>query len=945
MRRPKTIYIRLSFALLFLAVLLSASTFAAGRGSTGFDVANSCARWSVGADGKNLHFFDKLTDKDYCTQGFPFSRVKKAGKEYAASSVSYSEGRINVRFGESGISAILKMTAKKRYFVLEVLSVSGENAAELTFIDLPLTLSGSPKDPYAACVLALNLQTKIVEIPGPMNRLTATCYPRFGFAGAKVAIIGCPQEKLRNVMKEVVSSAKDLPHSSIGGPWAFDAEINRGSYLFNFGDVTEKTVDDWIKLIKSLGFNQLNFHGGRSFRFGDCDPNRGMYPRGFDSLNAVIDKLHKAGIKAGLHTYSFFIDKRCPWVTPVPDPRLGKDASFTLAEPVTAEASSVPVVEPTKDMSTTIGYLARNSLTLQIDDELIEYTGISKDPPYVFTGCARGACGTKPVAHAKGAKVYHLKECFGLFAPDGDSTLLAEVAAKTADAYNECGFDMIYLDALDGADILGGPENDWHYGPKFVFELAKRLKRPAAMEMSIFRHHMWYVRGRIGATDHPTRSYKRYIDSHSAGNASNRRWFLPSQLGWWALRAWSGSQGEPTFTDDIEYLCCKALATDSGLSLMGITPGVPCYETIFKRYEDLRYSGKVSEKVKAKLRKPGAEFTLSDDEEGNWQFKPIRHDKHKVEGIDGWSNVWQVRNKFERQPARLRIQALMSAAHDSLGSMTLADFRDSAEFGDRAAQDGLTVDLQPSTEQVKSGATSGRFTATNEKAAQRASWAKVGKRFTPTLDIGKSQALGVWVYGDGQGELLNLQLTGPPHISWGIGEHYITVDFTGWRYFELIEPEGERWANYSWPYGEDYPIYRESVNFGAIESLSLWYNNIPQGKTVTCYLSPIKALPLASEKLHNPSVTIGGRTITFPIDLESGCYIEFNSVTDCKLYGRQHELIREIKPEGDAPVLTNGLNNVRFDAAVDSEVSVRAYVSVVSEGKPCNSIWAADAGQ
>ena len=55
----------------------------------------------------------------------------------------------------------------------------------------------------------------------------------------------------------------------------------------------------------------------------------------------------------------------------------------------------------------------------------------------------------------------HLKECFGLFVPDADSTLLSDVAAKTADLFNLGGFDMIYLDALDGEDILGGGENGW----------------------------------------------------------------------------------------------------------------------------------------------------------------------------------------------------------------------------------------------------------------------------------------------------------------------------------------------------------------------------------------------------------------------------------------------------------------------------------------------------
>ena len=334
-------------------------------------------------------------------------------------------------------------------------------------------------------------------------------------------------------MQDAVSQAGELPHSTIGGPWAMDAAINQGSYLFNFGGLSEETADEWIALARQLGINQIDFHGGSSFRFGDCFPNPETYPKGRASLKAAIDRLHEAGISAGLHTYAFFIDKKCPWVTPVPDPRLAKDASFTLASAVTEDATRIPVRESTAEMSTTTGFFIRNSVTLHIGDELIAYSGIEREPPYAFTGCQRGAYGTQAAAHDAGESAGHLKECFGLFVPEAESTLLAEVAAKTAGAFNECGFDMIYLDALDGEDILGGPENSWHYGSKFVFELFNRLDKSALMEMSTFHHHLWYVRSRMGAWDHPSRGHKKYIDIHCQANDALRRMFLPGHLGWW----------------------------------------------------------------------------------------------------------------------------------------------------------------------------------------------------------------------------------------------------------------------------------------------------------------------------------------------------------------------------------------------------------------------------
>src|SRR6185503_1759571 len=212
--------------------------------------------------------------------------------------------------------------------------------------------------------MALNLQTLVTDFPQPNSRLKASCFPRFGFAGAEVALVACPAGEVRKVMQQVVTEAPELPKSRLGGPWAWDAPATRGSYLFDFGNLNEQTVDDWIKLVQSLGFNQIDFHGGRSFRFGDCRVNPDVFPRGREGFKAAIDKLHAAGISAGLHTYAFFIDKKTDWVTPVPDPRLAKVATLTLAEELSADSAIVPVVESTEAMSTVAGFFVRNSVTL-----------------------------------------------------------------------------------------------------------------------------------------------------------------------------------------------------------------------------------------------------------------------------------------------------------------------------------------------------------------------------------------------------------------------------------------------------------------------------------------------------------------------------------------------------------------------------------------------------
>jgi len=905
-------------------------------------IENAFSLYEIGAGGENLRLLDKRTGADYCahTPTSSFARVKVGGEYHDAAEASLRDGRNSVRFAGCDVRAVVEARAEEHCFVFEVVSVAGGDVQEFAFLNVPLTLKGVSDEPFACCALALNLQTNVRDLPGPSSRLWAACYPKFGFAGAKAAVVACPQDRLRAVMQEVVAAAEDLPHSPLGGPWALEPEVNYGSYLFNFSGLSEKTVDDWTNLAQTLGFDEIDFHTGTSLRFGDCRPDPDTYPNGFASVKAVIDRLHAAGIRAGLHTYAFFIAKDCPWVTPTPDPRLASDATFTLAQPLTADETLLPVVEPTTEMSPITGFFVRNSATLRIEDELIVFAGVSKDPPFAFTRCERGAHGTRAASHPAGAQVHHLKECFGLFVPDVESTLFAEVAARTAQAFNECGFDMIYLDALDGEDILGGRDCGWHYGSKFVFELWERLERPAVMEMSTFHHHLWFVRSRLGAWDFPARGHKWFIDVHCAANEDNRRIFLPSQLGWWSVKTWSGPLREPTFSDDIEYLCCKALGTDSGLSLMGVDPKTietaPAFRrlaAIFRRYLTLRRAGPLPASIKARLSTPREEFTLVEGD-GRWHFRPAHYAEHKVHGLDGWSNAWSTHNPFERQPVRLRIEALMAAGpYDAPDNLVLADFSDAECFSDRAAEPGIEADLRASDAQVKVGAVSGCFTAASSREERDGSWANAVRTFAEPVDMSKHEALGLWVYGDGQGEVLNLQLRSPEYVGPGLLDHYLTVDFTGWRYFELIEPEGERFADYRWPYGRAAHICHLPVHLGQVATLGLWYNDLRPGKT-TCYLSPIKALPVRETTLDNPSVAVGGRTITFPVEIPSGGYLEFNSMSDCTLYGPRGEVVSRVQPRGEVPVLEPGDNAARFDCDAPAGVSARARVTIISQGEP-----------
>lgn len=921
----------------------------AGNGAV--TISNRYFKWVIGADGQNLGLFDARDQKEYTWRGGApyFANIKKAGITYEANRVAYQNGQLVVGFGNTNVFANIEVKMEQDYFTLEVAGLNDPQVEELTFINVALALRGTVDESFSTTALALNLQTNVPTIPGPNQLLRATAYQRLGVRGAKVAIIACPQEELRGIMKQAISlapgipSSKDVAHPPVGGPWALDAPINRGSYLFNFGDLTESTVDQWIQSAKSVGMNQIVFFGWRD---GDLAPNATQFPRGKAGVKAVTDKLHLAGISAGLHTNSFFIDKASKYVTPVPDPRLGKDSTFTLTSPVLPGDAVIPVAEPTTDMSLAVGYVVRNSVTVQIDNELIIYSGISKTPPYAFTNCKRGSYGTLAAPHSAGSKVFHLKETYGLFVPDPDSTLFAEIAHNTSTMVNDCGFDMIYMDAIDAQDILAGAQLGWHYGSKFVFDIADSLDKPALFEMSTYQHHYWFVRGRTGSWDHPTRSHKHFVDLHIASNEGSANMLLPTSVGWWRVQTWDSpayeTHSEPTFPDDIEYLMSKCLGNDMGFSLMGLEPGIeekiPAFQRltpIFKQYETLRQANYFPEAIKSRLRNPGEEFTL-EEAGGKWQFRPVNYDKHKVQGADPGSLSWVSKNPYASQPIQFRLQVLMSAGdYDAPQSRVIEDFGNLQAFTDRAAEPSVSTQFATSAKEIKSGNLSALFSASSTRLQANGAWAKVGRSFAPALDLSSQKGLGVWVYGDGQGELLNVQLKGSPgNATDGIGDHYVPIDFQGWRYFELVEIEGGNRPDLNWPYSGNVPgLYIEPLVYSQIESLSLWFNNLPSGKKVSCYLSPVKALPLVSAKLKNFKITIGGNSISIPDEIESGAYLEFRSMTDCKLYDRTGKLISSIQPTGQVPILGSGDNQVEFACTSTAGLRPRLNVTVISRGE------------
>jgi len=525
---------------------------------------------------------------------------------------------------------------------------------------------------------------------------------------------------------------------------------------------------------------------------------------------------------------------------------------------------------------------------------------------------------------------------------------------------NECGFDGIYFDAIEGIQHMWGKENYWYYGGRFVFEVAKRLKKPVGMEYAGMMHSWWHYRSRYQAWDSAARGYKRFLDIHIASMNAGEEYqhgawrghrpriekfapmdgcalYLPFQFGWWRMRVWGGTQSEPCFSDDIEYLCCKMIGHDAGLSLnSGISestlnrhPVFRDYVSMIKQYEELRYAKYFGESIRKQLRQVGKDFTLFRAQDGKWNFKPVDYNKHKVCGLQHPSAQWAVQNGYVEQPVKLRIESLLSAGlKKSNEPFLLLDPVRAEEVKVTRMAQGVTGSTHLAGVTVPAtGEPSLAVTALSTGAVPiEGSWLALRRNFSSATNLWDREAIGVWIHGDGNNELLNFRIGGT--------HHYVTVDFTGWEYHELVEAESTRSSNYIWPDGNVYTYYTDRGHkaYKNVKAFELWLNNLPENKRVNVRIGPVKALDLIAKDLKNPVVNVNGTKITFPVNMSSGMYLEMKSASNCKLYSKEGKVVQELVPQGGIPLLRHGGNNVSFACESLNAGEPRVQVTIMAEG-------------
>lgn len=914
-------------------------------------------RYRIGSDGKNLSFTSRVNGKEILRSGVTgenaFSAwLEKDGKVFTPREVRYANGVLAYRFEGTQATASVKVTRSDNRISFEVLEVTGKPDT-FVFVNIPLSLDAKPYEDTAACGLALNEYTHVRQLPALNNEFWAACYSRFQTQGAKVSLVLVEQKDiLAAIRKTMTTDAPDIPPCKKGGAWALDSKDGYGSYLINHGQLTEKTVNQWIADCNKLGFNQIDNHGGQSnfFLFGSLEIDKKAFPEGWESFRKIVDQLHAAGIKSILHTYSAFVSMKSRYVSPVAHEDLYQSATFTLAKPLSKDATEVEVNE-----ALTGPFKSASLQTIKIGGEIIHYTGKTSKAPWRFTGCKRGYHETTITTHNAGQKVGILGSCFNLYAAAPCSKLWDEIIQNHVDVVNQCGFDGIYFDAIEGYYHLWGKDYYWYYGGKFVMDIVRRLKKDVGMEYAGMIHSWWHYRSRYQAWDMPSRGYKRFLDVHIASMKAGEEYqhgswlkddalidryarmkdscvYLPLQFGWWwHFPRWGRPNQDPTYSDDVEYICCKLLGNNAGFSC-NADAYRPDWTAKLKQYEELRHAKYFDEAVLTQLREPRKEFELFRQTDGKWNFYPTFYRRHKVSDVGHETATWTVENEFDSQDLKLRIVPLYTISpYDSPDRSKLLCADDMKSVQKCTSASGVTFQVKASDKLVPAtGEKCIEYTVENSgKVAPNAAWSWVQRPIPHITDNGSNRlGLGVWVHGDGLGEVLDFQI--------GSQSHYVTVDFSGWKYFELLETESTHTTKYQWPESM-YVVYSHFTTFGNkihLNPLRIWCNNVPVGKKTRCLIGPIYLLSYSDNQIRNPAVCVDGKKIVFPVTMKSGEYLELLENKSCKMYDPFGRFLRDIPVQTPVPTLAKGKNSIAFSCEPTKKTTSRVEVTVIGKGKP-----------
>ena len=885
-------------------------------------------------------FIDRRSGKNHAADSTaPVFLAERGGSRVPAVQVEWIDAHsLLVHFADPAVTAMLRVMVYPHYFTLGVARLTGIGVDRLQLCRLTLDLRESIGqllnvawgEGFGACVLALNDRTHSYGGRYSGAALEARAYEEFGIEGAKIAVIGGPQECLLDIIEEV-QMEQGLPHLTVDGTWVKRSPGRFYSYLMTHG-LTEANVDEVIEFAKG-GFGCIEilnwWHSTPTY-----EVSKHLFPSGLEGLKRCADKIHAAGMHVGLHAMQGMVGwggvgMHDPYVYPKADPRLYQDRHATLADAVGPESKEIRVAGSLDEWPA--------SGDLFLAGELARYARRTED---TLVECTRGLHGTTKSGQTAGTHVGHLVNCFDLwghciYAPDVNSTMMDEICDNLARVFNAVDADMSYFDG--GEEIACQPPR-WRNQGRIALGVMSRLRRPVVLEgNALYTNLSWHVITRGSPSYDPIYFGRNEYTLRFKGQ-NPARWgrdLLTGDVGWFAPHTQSPSTDAVT-PDEVELLCLKALGGDAPISFqvsaenLYANKRMPEMLRIIRLCDELKRSRTFCDEVRRALMTPMARHQLDVADQGRCSVRPLQFGPPQLVSPDRPEDAqFMVRNPFAAQSPWLRIRARTGLAHHGAAdNIVLADFGTGICLKpDGSSSPNLVPSIGASDQTTPDGSACVVYRAENN-SGNVSEWCRAGMTFDSALNLLQHRRIGLWLHSDGKGGILNVQLVN----TYGYREHYIDLDYTGWAYHELSQPETARYYDYRWPYNMSAVMYRRFL-YHEVIGINLCYNALPAGARVECLVGRIEALREYDVLLEDPELEVAGSEVVFPATLKPDEYLEVDWAGACRHFEPNGGLLRLVKPEGKLE-LAPGEHPVRFSCrpGTSEGTSPQAEITVAVRG-------------
>ncbi len=844
------------------------------------------------------------------------------GRQINPTKLETEGNRIKVTF-KGGYVVYLLVEVCDDYMTFEIDSELAPGIACVVFANIATSLPAATDDnSYMINAIGMTAWTNPVNKgynSQSATQVVAKAYSIYdaGTMGAKLGVVFAKRGDTIKYLQEVMDAIDPTVGltSKAGGAYALEWEGNMGDYGL-ISNVNPDTIDDVIDLAFELDLDQLDIHQSASgtFRQGDfvfAYTENGTAKEYYENVGK---KIADAGIKTGLHTYAYYIDYNASTITADPywQKQLEKrDDVYTLRKKITKFRTTIPTEEDASGFDNTYTFFYKNSRYILIDEEII---WVQSGTTEGFIGAKRGQCGTDAVEHLPGATIYHLSGYFNMFVPVLGSELFYHIADLTAQAYNDGGFDMIYLDAIDGLSRhLADGEETWYYFHMFVQRIVSQCDRDPILETSSGAPQEWNVRGRTGAWDTASRSLKLFISNHIETNKASMNNNMATTLGWFSffpdqspVAGLKNTIQKTIFHDDLDVLGMGGILYDMSVvfnpfSVDSIKNNAFHYSNAkyyTEYYSKLRKSDYFTDEVIEKVKSIGGEWKVIEKSEGEYALLQMYYEKANLGSAkDTVLNSYSGSNPYSSQTPFIRIESRYSTLFEN--PVLIASFNEEKTLAEQTLTN-ITVDH---------------------------------------VDLTPNMAMSIRVKGtgkDGDAALISLAGGVTSGESGGRTDYFIDLNFTGWREIVLLDADNAEYDVDKYTFsgittsGATYATFRVVTAFTDIVQVNV---RLCGSTASNAQFGDLVAYTHTDAPIENPTIKVGNSSMTFNCKMSGGEYLEYDPLTNkAILYHNSEQTTEEVTFTGTLNV-DKGAFTATYTADAKTNAPTRARITLGFAGQ------------